>query len=88
MLIKFYGEFACLTKENQINITLKNQTTIRDLLYLLVSRYPQLKEVLPPSSPESWCDYILIIDNGIVYKNSDCVSDDNSLIIAPPLSGG
>lgn len=77
MKVKLTGEFAHLTKRNEIE--LYGPSTVKGLLNTLDNSYPNI----------GWGNSNIAI-NGTMYTNAwlQPITDDDEIVIMPPIEGG
>lgn len=77
--LKFFGQLRELTKCDEAELQIKEDTKVEDLIWLLGERFPNIREHLKVVS--------FSIDNEYAEKGT-ALKDGNVVGLLPPISGG
>ncbi len=77
--VKFFGQLKDLAGTDEIELQLKEQTTVGDLVWILGERFPNMREHLKVVS--------FAVDNEYAPK-ATVLQDGNEVGALPPISGG
>lgn len=87
MNIKLYPPFSEDVGKDWVQISLKETITTRQLLSLLFERFSVLEKYRSSDSEEPFYNFILFKD-GVILRLEDAVSDEDTISITLPLTGG
>lgn len=88
MIIHFFGELAHILDKKTISISIESSITIREVLQMVISRYPLLNESLSLTIRGNSLESILIIVDQKIMTLDDFVDDNATITICPPISDG
>jgi len=89
MDIKLFSPFDKMAGEKNIVISVKEQFTVKDLINLLCSNYPQIKAFVGNMKTEDASYWRLtIVRDGVVLKAEDTLKDEDRIFIITPIMGG
>lgn len=91
--VVFLGNYRLITGEAKVEIDLPAETTISDLLNILVNRYgDELRDhLIEPGTGKMWTLMALAINGEIISsseKFSRCLQEGDEVVFLPPAFGG
>ena len=91
--VKFFGPFREISNVKELEITVAEGSTVKDILNLLTEKYgEEMKHTLfDPQTNEVRDSFQLLLNGRNIYglRGLDtCMEDDNVLTMFPPVAGG
>lgn len=88
MLIRFAKPFDKIAGREEIELAINGAITIKGLLNILRTRFPQLGDYLQQESDEVLSSFILLVKGGEILRMKDVIGPNDIIKIHPPISGG
>ncbi len=77
--VKFFASARQAVGEKDIDITIKTNSRVEDLMEIIYERYPELKEME---------DHLLVSVNKDRSDKKDPLKDGDEIAVMPPVTGG
>ena len=87
MLIRFFGPFANLAQKES-RMKLEDPVTLRELIDRLSSRFSGFETYARAKDDTELSAYIIFIRNGRYLKLTDRVTDEDTVEVVLPATGG
>ncbi len=88
MKIRFFKPFDELSGKEEINLELKRDLPVKELLGMIAEKVPSFRPYLAKEKDEILNFFVVLIRGDEILKLQDVVREEDTIKILPPISGG
>ena len=88
MKVLFFKPFDELSGKEEIDLSLKGQIRVKELLGIIQKKVPSFKPYLQMERDEILNFFVLLVRGDEILKLTDWVQEKDTIKVLPPISGG